>query len=127
MKNEIRGLQQRVKEQEHCLENRDELAKRLESRSAALVAENAEVAATLLETKQRLESEVRIRESRQAKSLLDSQDSALFKEKERQMRQEMTRLQSELDKERAKAKLNADKVMRLFYLVASHSIDRTES
>ena len=100
---------------------------RLESRSAALVAENAEVAATLLETKQRLESEVRIRESRQAKSLLDSQDSALFKEKERQMRQEMTRLQSELDKERAKAKLNADKVMRLFYLVASHSIDRTES
>ena len=42
--------------------------------------------------------------------VIDSQDGAASKERERQMRQEIGRLQTDLDKERIKAKSNAEKV-----------------
>ena len=42
--------------------------------------------------------------------MIDSQDGAASKERERQMRQEIGRLQTDLDKERIKAKSNAEKV-----------------
>ena len=128
----------KIKEQEHSLDSKDQLAKRLEVRSAGMVAENAELSANLVEVRQRLESEVRIRESRAAKQVkkmlldamrdisdkyvhiyfqvIDSQDGAASKERERQMRQEIGRLQTDLDKERIKAKSNAEKVSVPFWV-----------
>ena len=47
--------------------------------------------------------------------VIDSQDGAAFKERERQMRQEIGRLQTDLDKERIKAKSNAEKVSVPFW------------
>ena len=69
LKNDIRELKMKIKEQEHSLDSKDQLAKRLEIRSAGMVAENAELSANLVEVRQRLESEVRIRESRAAKQV----------------------------------------------------------
>ena len=47
--------------------------------------------------------------------VIDSQDGAASKERERQMRQEIGRLQTDLDKERIKAKSNAEKVSVPFW------------
>ena len=69
LKNDIRELKMKIKEQEHSLDSKDQLAKRLEVRSAGMVAENSELSANLVEVRQRLESEVRIRESRAAKQV----------------------------------------------------------
>ena len=46
--------------------------------------------------------------------ILDTQELAASREKERQLRHDMTKLQTDLDKERLKNKTIADKVESIF-------------
>ena len=60
--------------------------------------------------KQRLDSEIRVREGRDARLILDTQELAASREKERTLRQDIVKLQTDLDKERLKNKTIKDKV-----------------
>ena len=51
-----------------------------------------------------------MREGRDARLILDTQELASSRERERQLRQDMVKLQTDLDKERLKNKTTADKV-----------------
>ena len=61
--------------------------------------------------KQRLDSEIRVREGRDARLILDTQELAASREKERTLRQDIVKLQTDLDKERLKNKTIKDKVL----------------
>ena len=58
----------------------------------------------------KLESEIRVRENRDAKLLLDTQEVVLSREREKELRTQISRLQNELERDRAKAKTLQDKV-----------------
>ena len=60
--------------------------------------------------KQRLDSEVRVREGRDARLILDTQELAASRDRERQLRQDIVKVQTDLDKERIKNKTIIDKV-----------------
>ena len=57
-----------------------------------------------------MESEIRVRENRDAKLLLDTQEVVLSREREKELRTQISRLQNELERDRAKAKTLQDKV-----------------
>ena len=59
---------------------------------------------------------MRVRESRDARLILDTQELAASRERERQLRQDMAKIQTDLDKERLKNKAMSDKVS----LIISH-------
>ena len=61
--------------------------------------------------KQRLDSEVRVREGRDARLILDTQELAASRDRERQLRQDIVKVQTDLDKERIKNKTIIDKVL----------------
>jgi len=64
----------------------------------------------LSETRQKLESEVRIRENRDARLLLDTQELSVARDRERELKQDILRLQTDLDKERSKLRNANEKV-----------------
>ena len=57
-----------------------------------------------------MESEIRVRKNRDAKLLLDTQEVVLSREREKELRTQISRLQNELERDRAKAKTLQDKV-----------------
>jgi hypothetical protein len=86
----------------------------LEQTTEKLLAENADLSSMLSEIRQKLESEVRIRENRDARLLLDTQELSVARDRERELRQDILRLQTDLDKERAKLRNANEKVMTVF-------------
>ena len=76
------------------------------------MAENAELSSTLSETRHKLDSEIRVRENRDAKLLLDTQELVVAKEKEKELKITISRLQADIDRERAKVKNIQEKVSR---------------
>ena len=64
----------------------------------------------------KLESEIRVRENRDAKLLLDTQEVVLSREREKELRTQISRLQNELERDRAKAKTLQDKVDIYIYV-----------
>ena len=63
-----------------------------------------------------MESEIRVRENRDAKLLLDTQEVVLSREREKELRTQISRLQNELERDRAKAKTLQDKVGIYIYV-----------
>ena len=63
-----------------------------------------------------MESEIRVRENRDAKLLLDTQEVVLSREREKELRTQISRLQNELERDRAKAKTLQDKVDTYIYV-----------
>ena len=57
-----------------------------------------------------MDSEIRVRENRDAKLLLDTQELVVAKEKEKELKITLTRLQADIDRERAKVKSIQEKV-----------------
>lgn len=110
LKDENKRLQLKLKEEELAAEAEKQLTARLKSSLEKVLAENAELSATLSETRHKLESEIRVRENRDAKLLLDTQDLVVVKEKEKELRNQLARLQNDLDRERNKVKNIQDKV-----------------
>merc|ERR1712038_488704 len=66
--------------------------------------ENAQLRAQLSETKQKLESEVRARENRDSKVLLETQEVLTMREREKSLKADLLRLQAEVEKEKQRAK-----------------------
>lgn len=103
----------KLKEEELAAEAEKQLTARLKTSLEKVLAENAELSATLSETRHKLESEIRVRENRDAKLLLDTQDLVVVKEKEKELRNQLARLQLDLDRERNKVKSIQEKVNRV--------------
>ena len=59
--------------------------------------------------------------------ILDTQELAASREKERQLRHDMTKLQTDLDKERLKNKTIADKVESIYMNFIRGTTNRTKS
>ena len=96
-------------------ESEKQLNLRLKQTNDKLVTENAELSACLTELKQKLESEIRVRENRDAKLLLDTQEVVVSREREKELRTQISRLQNELERERTKAKTLQDKVNNMSF------------
>ncbi|XP_059086877.1 trichohyalin-like isoform X2 [Tigriopus californicus] len=111
-KDENRNLQQKLKILEVKDEEYAERQTMVQTKHDKLLIENAELRAEFAEVRQKLESEVRARESRDAKFLLDSQEASSGKEKEKALKQELNRLQTEVEREKAKIKTFQDKSVR---------------
>ena len=73
LKDENKKLHGQIKEQELAAESEKQLTNRLKQSLERVVAENAELSSTLSETRHKLDSEIRVRENRDAKLLLDTQ------------------------------------------------------
>ena len=73
LKDENKKLHCQIKEQELAAESEKQLTLRLKQSLERVVAENAELSSTLSETRHKLDSEIRVRENRDAKLLLDTQ------------------------------------------------------
>ena len=115
LKDEIKKLSFQLKDQELLQESEKQLNLRLKQTNDKLVTENAELSACLTELKQKLESEIRVRENRDAKLLLDTQEVVVSREREKELRTQISRLQNELERERTKAKTLQDKVNNMSF------------
>lgn len=104
MKDENKKLQLQLKEQELASESEKQLTARVQQNLEKVIAENAELSSVFSETRHKLESEIRVRENRDAKLLLDAQDLVLAKEREKELKNQMARLQTDLERERNKVK-----------------------
>jgi hypothetical protein len=103
-------LQHSLKELELSQEADRQLKARLENIAEKLVSENADLSSALSETRQKLESEVRVRENRDARLLLDTQELSVARERERELKQDIIRIQADLERERARMRNLSDKV-----------------
>ena len=112
LKDENKKLHGQIKEQELAAESEKQLTLRLKQSLERVVAENAELSSTLSETRHKLDSEIRVRENRDAKLLLDTQELVVAKEKEKELKITISRLQADIDRERAKVKNIQEKVSR---------------
>ena len=107
-----------LRELELSLESDRQHRARLEQLTEKMVSENADLASNLAETRQKLESEVRVRENRDARLLLDTQELSVSRERERELKQEISRLHSDLDRERARLRTLNEKVLIVKALLA---------
>ena len=103
-------MQVQIKEMELQEEAEKQLQRRLQQSIEKVVAENAELSASLAETRQKLESEIRVRENRDAKLLLDTQEVVVGREREKELKSQLNRLQNDLERERQKLKSVQEKV-----------------
>jgi hypothetical protein len=110
LREENRRLQLSLKELELSQEADRQLKARLENIAEKLVSENADLSSALSETRQKLESEVRVRENRDARLLLDTQELSVARERERELKQDIIRIQADLERERARMRNLNDKV-----------------
>ena len=110
LKEENKKLQVQIKEMELQEEAEKQLQRRLQQSIEKVVAENAELSASLAETRQKLESEIRVRENRDAKLLLDTQEVVVGREREKELKSQLHRLQNDLERERQKLKSVQEKV-----------------
>jgi len=110
LREENRRLQLSLKELELSQEADRQLKARLENIAEKLVSENADLSSALSETRQKLESEVRVRENRDARLLLDTQELSVARERERELKQDIIRIQADLERERARMRNLSDKV-----------------
>ena len=69
-----------------------QLQRRLQQSIEKVVAENADLSSSLAETRQKLESEIRVRENRDAKLLLDTQEVVVGREREKELKNQVGRL-----------------------------------
>ena len=104
-------MQLNLKELELSQETDRQLKTRLENIAEKLVSENADLSSSLSETRQKLESEVRVRENRDARLLLDTQELAVARERERELKQDIIRIQTDLERERTRMRNLSDKVI----------------
>ena len=111
LKEENKKLQVQIKEMELQEEAEKQLQRRLQQSIEKVVAENAELSASLAETRQKLESEIRVRENRDAKLLLDTQEVVVGREREKELKSQLSRLQNDLERERQKLKSVQEKVI----------------
>ena len=93
-----------------------QLQRRLQQSIEKVVAENADLSSSLAETRQKLESEIRVRENRDAKLLLDTQEVVVGREREKELKNQVGRLQNDLERERNKLKNIQEKVHRFFHM-----------
>ena len=114
MKDENKKLQVQIKEDELSAESEKQLKIRLQHSIEKVVAENAELSSTLSETRHKLDSEIRVRENRDAKLLLDTQEVVIGKEREKDLKTLLARTQTDLERERAKVKSISEKVQSHF-------------
>lgn len=119
LKDENKKLHGQIKEQELEAESEKQLTNRLKQSLERVVAENAELSSTLSETRHKLDSEIRVRENRDAKLLLDTQELVVAKDKEKELKTTMSRLQTDIERERAKVKSIQEKHGRDSHLVTS--------
>ena len=110
LKDENKRLQLQVKEQELSSEAEKQLTTRLQAAIDKVISENAELSSTLSETRHKLESEIRVRENRDAKLLLDTQELVVVKEREKDLRAQLSRCQNDLERERNRIKGITEKV-----------------
>ena len=111
LKDENKKLHVQLKEQQLASEAEKQLSQRLQSSLEKVVAENAELSSSMSETRHKLESEIRVRENRDAKLLLDTQELVGAKEREKELRINVSRLQNDVERERNKVKNIQDKVI----------------
>ena len=104
-------MQLNLKELELSQEADRQLKTRLENIAEKLVSENADLSSSLSETRQKLESEVRVRENRDARLLLDTQELSVARERERELKQDIIRIQTDLERERTRMRNLSDKVI----------------
>ena len=114
LKEENKKLQVQIKEMELQEEAEKQLQRRLQQSIEKVVAENADLSSSLAETRQKLESEIRVRENRDAKLLLDTQEVVVGREREKELKNQVGRLQNDLERERHKLKNIQEKVHRFF-------------
>lgn len=110
LKEENRKVQVQLKDHQLSEESNRQLRQRLEQAIERVVGENAELSSSLAETRQKLESEVRVRENRDARLLLDTQEVVIGREREKELKSEIVRMQTDLERERAKVKNIQEKV-----------------
>ena len=113
LKEENKKLQLQIKEMELEEEAEKQLQRRLQQSIEKVLAENADLSSSLAETRQKLESEIRVRENRDAKLLLDTQEVVVGREREKELKSQVSRLQNDLERERNKLKNIQEKVMKI--------------
>ena len=111
LKEENKKLQLQIKEMELEEEAEKQLQRRLQQSIEKVLAENADLSSSLAETRQKLESEIRVRENRDAKLLLDTQEVVVGREREKELKSQVSRLQNDLERERNKLKHIQEKVI----------------
>ena len=104
-----------MKEQELASEAEKQLSLRLQGSLERVVGENAELSSSLSETRHKLESEIRVRENRDAKLLLDTQELVGAKEREKDLKANIARCHLDLERERTKVKSINEKVFFGFH------------
>ena len=120
LKEENKKLQLQIKEMELEEEAEKQLQRRLQQSIEKVLAENADLSSSLAETRQKLESEIRVRENRDAKLLLDTQEVVVGREREKELKSQVSRLQNDLERERNKLKHIQEKV--IFHVRQYHNI-----
>ena len=119
LKEENKKLQLQIKEMELEEEAEKQLQRRLQQSIEKVLAENADLSSSLAETRQKLESEIRVRENRDAKLLLDTQEVVVGREREKELKSQVSRLQNDLERERNKLKHIQEKV--IFHVIVIYS------
>ena len=119
LKEENKKLQLQIKEMELEEEAEKQLQRRLQQSIEKVLAENADLSSSLAETRQKLESEIRVRENRDAKLLLDTQEVVVGREREKELKSQVSRLQNDLERERNKLKHIQEKV--IFHVIIIYS------
>ena len=112
-------MQLQIKEMELEEEAEKQLQRRLQQSIEKVLAENADLSSSLAETRQKLESEIRVRENRDAKLLLDTQEVVVGREREKELKSQVSRLQNDLERERNKLKNIQEKVMKIHSMLAN--------
>ena len=110
LREENRRLQLNLKELELAQDADRQVKARLEQITEKLLSENADLGSSLSETRQKLESEVRVRENRDARLLLDTHELSVARERERDLKVEISRIHADLERERTRVKNLNDKV-----------------
>lgn len=125
----IKGLQEelktvllKLKEAELVAEEWKQVREKSENVRSCLVEENAGLKSHLAEVRAELQGEVRTREHRESRVTLDSQELAISKDKETQLRLENKRLQQQLEKQLEKNKQVSDKLTGENQVVTSHEL-----
>ena len=103
-------MQLNLKELELAQDADRQVKARLEQITEKLLSENADLGSSLSETRHKLESEVRVREHRDARLLLDTHELSVARERERDLKVEISRIHADLERERTRVKNLNDKV-----------------
>ncbi len=91
------------------------------------MSENSELRAQLSETRKKLDSEVRARENRDSKGLLETQEALAVREREKALKADLARAHAELEKEKQRAKEAVDRVRTMIDKMTSVSYVRVHS